>query len=154
MSTHTKLSRRVLILLIIKALIARCEAGTAAFAQPAQLLGQMIENAIQFDDGFTLDIFSPENRTVTVLQNSNPLAVQYISGTTGGQYTALTAYSYQVQTGGQSTPATDLIAQLSLPYDPNALSMFGVDPSNTFVGKLSTDGSSWVVVDSQTAVNM
>jgi hypothetical protein len=114
----------------------------------------MIENAIQFDDGFTLDIFSPENRTVTVNQNNSPLAVQFISGTTGGQYTALTSYSYQVQTGGQAVPATDLIAQLSLPYNPTTLMQFGVDPSNAFIGKLSTDNASWVIVDSQTAVNM
>lgn len=96
-------------------------------------------------------MFSPSNQTVTVVKNNTPLPVQYISGTTGGNYRALTPYSYVVQTGSQ---AVDLIAELDIAYDPVKLLAFNVDPSNAFVVKLATDNSSWVNVPSRTTVDM
>jgi hypothetical protein len=101
--------------------------------------------------GFNLEIYSPSNRTLTVAQNMSPMPVQYISGVSGSNYRALSSYSYQIQTNG---PAVDLIAALEIPYDPVKLLAFGVDPSNAFVGKLSADNQSWVIVESQNAVDM
>jgi hypothetical protein len=98
-----------------------------------------------------MDVYSPSNRSLTVGQNTNPMAVQYVSGSTGGIYRALSPYSYKIQTTG---PAVDLIASLQVPYDPIKLLAFGVDPSNAFVGKLASDNQSWVIVESQTAVDM
>lgn len=98
-----------------------------------------------------MDVYSPSNRSLTVAQNTNPMSVQYISGSTGGNYRALSPYSYIIQTAGA---AVDLIASLQIPYDPIKLLAFGVDPSNSFVGKLSSDNQSWVIVDAQTVVDM
>jgi hypothetical protein len=56
-----------------------------------------------------------------------------------------------IQTSG---PAVDLISSIAIPYDPVKLLAFGVDPANAFIGKLAADNSSWVIVESQTAVDM
>ena len=49
--------------------------------------------------------------------------------------------------------ANDLIAKIELPFDPVGLQMMGVDPSNTYVGQLSADKTSWVVSESQRNVH-
>jgi hypothetical protein len=98
-------------------------------------------------------VYSPSNRSLIVAQNSNPAPVEFLSGVTGagGSYRALSANSYMIQTSG---PAVDLISSIAIPYDPVKLLAFGVDPANAFIGKLAADNSSWVIVESQTAVDM
>jgi hypothetical protein len=80
---------------------------------------------------------------MTVTQNMSPMTGRYVTGdANGGFYRAVSAYSWIVQTSDQ---AQDLIATLNIPYDPNMLEAYQVDPSNTFVARLAPDNQSWVL---------
>lgn len=103
-----------------------------------------------FQDGLALDLFSPQNRTLVVGQNNNPLPGHFVTGTTGGPFVALSNYSYMVK---MNEPANDLIAKIELPYDPGVLNQLGVHEANTFVGTLAADGQSWVVDEARRNVH-
>jgi hypothetical protein len=75
---------------------------------------------------------------------------RYVTGTTGQAFRGLQGYSYIIKT---NVPAPDLIARIEMPWDPVRLTEFGVDPSNTFIGKMAADGKSWEVVDTWRNVN-
>lgn len=81
----------------------------------------------------------------------SPMTGRFATGTAGGMYRGLTAYSYMMKT---NDAATDLIARVEVPWDPMELFSLGVDPSNTYVGKLSADNQSWALNDLRTDVNM
>lgn len=99
-----------------------------------------------FKDGLALDLFSPKARTLTVKQNLAPLPAQFVTGTTGEPFIALSKYSYIIQ---MNETANDLIAKIEIPHDPVMLNSMGVNPANTFVGTLAPDKKSWVI-DEQT----
>jgi hypothetical protein len=98
-----------------------------------------------FQDGLALDLFSPKNRTLIVKQNISPLSGQFVTGTTGAPFVALSNYSYIIQ---MNETANDLIAKIEVPYDPGMLNALGVQEANTYVATLAPDKKSWVVDDS------
>ena len=102
-----------------------------------------------FQDVMALDLFSPKNRTVVVQQNTNPLAGDFVTGSSGGPFKALSNYSYIVT---MNETATDLIAKIEIPW-PDDLGDTGINPDNTFVGRLAEDGKSWVVSERQRNVH-
>jgi hypothetical protein len=79
-----------------------------------------------------------------------PMTGRFVTGTTGGSYRGLTAYSYMLKTNDESN---DVIAKVEIPYDPSRLTQFGVDSSNTFVGRMAVDNRSWVLEDQTLDVN-
>lgn len=97
-----------------------------------------------FQDGLALDLFSPRNRTLIVKQNTTPLGAQFVSGTTGEPFVALSNYSYIIQ---MNETANDLIAKIEIPYEPEKLNAMGVQEANTYVATLA-DKKSWVVSES------
>lgn len=97
-----------------------------------------------FKDGLALDILSPKNRTLVVKQNTSPLAAQFVTGTTGEPFVALSSYSYIIQ---MNETANDLIAEIEIPYEAGQLSKMGVQEANTYVATLAPDKMSWLVDD-------
>ncbi|KUJ24098.1 uncharacterized protein LY89DRAFT_776277 [Mollisia scopiformis] len=114
------------------------------FGDTVQILGAMERTDQDFKDGLALDLFSPTNRTLIVKQNKSPLAAQFITGTTGEPFVALSNYSYIIQ---MNETANDLIAKIEIPYDPVQLNEIGVQEANTYVATLSSDKTSWVIND-------
>ncbi|KAM5379440.1 hypothetical protein ACJZ2D_004138 [Fusarium nematophilum] len=104
-----------------------------------------------FVDGLALDLFSPSNRTLVVKQNSSPLPGNFIVGSSGEPFVALSNYSWVIKL---NETANDLIAKVELPYDPVALQEMGIDQGNTYVGTLAADGKSWIVSESQRNVHV
>jgi hypothetical protein len=98
-----------------------------------------------FQDGLALDLFSPKNRTLVVQQNLNHLPGQFVSGSTGEGFIALSKYSYIVK---MNETANDLIAKIEIPYDPAVVAAMGVQETNTYVGTLAQDKMSWVIDES------
>jgi hypothetical protein len=103
-----------------------------------------------FQDGLALDLFSPKNRTVIVQQNTKPLPAQFVSGTNGEPFLALSNYSYIIKL---NETANDLIAKIEVPYDPVMLKAKGIEEANTYVGTLAADRKSWVVDESKRNVH-
>jgi hypothetical protein len=95
-----------------------------------------------FKDGLALDLFSPKDRTLVVKQNNSPLPAQFITGTTGEPFVALSTYSYIIQ---MNETANDLIAKIEIPYDPVQLKKMGVEEANTYVATLAPNKMSWVI---------
>lgn len=95
-----------------------------------------------FQDGLALDLFSPKNRTLTIQQNMSPLPAHFVSRTTGESWVALKNYSYIVK---MNETAHDLVAEIEVSFNSSTLAALGVQKCNTFVGKLASDGQSWVV---------
>jgi hypothetical protein len=104
-----------------------------------------------FVDGLALDLFSPLNRTLVVTKNTAPLPGSFVTGSSGAPFVALSNYSWVVK---MNESANDIIAKIELPYDPVMLKRVGIDQVNTYVGKLATDGKSWVVAESQRNVHV
>jgi hypothetical protein len=94
---------------------------------------------------------SPTTRTFTITQNNNALSGAFVSAASGEGWRAIQPYSYVIKT---NEPANDLIAKVELPYDPMMLQSMGIDQADTAVGKLSPDGKSWVVAESQRNVHV
>lgn len=108
----------------------------------------MAESTVTYPDGFSLDILSPSNRSLTVIQNLAPLPAQFITGSAGDAavpFIALSPSSYVVST---SEHAGDLIAQIAIPYSPADILAKGVQAANTYVAVLAEDKRSWVISDS------
>jgi hypothetical protein len=97
-----------------------------------------------FADGLALYLFSPKNRTLVVSQNRSPLSAQFVTGTTGSPFIALSNYSYMIR---MNETANDLIAKIEIPYDPIMLNTMGIPEANTYVGTLAPDKKSWAVND-------
>jgi hypothetical protein len=104
-----------------------------------------------FIDGLALDLFSPKNRTAVVQQNLKPLPGNFVTGSTGETFMALSNYSYVIKL---NETANDLIAKVELPYDPVILGAMGLDVSNTYVGQLSADRMSWNIDETRRNVHM
>ncbi|CZR64514.1 uncharacterized protein PAC_14412 [Phialocephala subalpina] len=115
------------------------------FGDTVQILGAMERTDPDFQDGLALDLFSPKNRTLIVKQNTSPLGAQFVTGTTGEPFVALSNYSYIIQ---MNETANDLIAKIEVPYDPGMLNAMGIQEANTYVATLASDKKSWVVDDS------
>lgn len=105
---------------------------------------QMTRTDQDFQDGLALDLFSPRNRTLVVTQNTSPLGAQFVIGTTGEPFVALSNYSYIIR---MNETANDLIAKIEIPYDPVMLETMCVQESNTYVATLADDKMSWVIDD-------
>ena len=82
--------------------------------------------------------------------NQAPMSGSFVTGTTGQTFLGLQSYSYVIKT---NVPAPDLVARVEMPWDPTKLTQLGIDPSNTFIGKLAPDGKAWEVMDSWRNVN-
>jgi hypothetical protein len=103
-----------------------------------------------FKDGLALDRFSPRNRTLIVHKNTSPLPGNFVSGSTGEPFIALSKYSWVIKV---NDTARDLIAKVELPYEPENVQRRGCDVANTYVGILSGDGKSWAVDESRQNVH-
>jgi hypothetical protein len=114
------------------------------FGDTVQVLGAMERTDQDFQDGLALDLFSPKNRTLVVKQNTSPLSAQFVTGTNGSPFVALSNYSYVIT---MNETANDLIAKIEVPYDPVMLNKMGIQEANTYVATLSSDKKSWVVDD-------
>lgn len=102
---------------------------------------------VDFTDGLALDLFSPKNRTVRVTQNPSPLPGNFVVGSTGEPFIALSSYSYIVKTNDS---AKDLVgAKIEIPLDSQQLEQNGIDRANTYVGTLRADGKAWVIDENQ-----
>ncbi|KAH7371912.1 hypothetical protein BKA64DRAFT_269344 [Cadophora sp. MPI-SDFR-AT-0126] len=115
------------------------------FGDAIQILGAMERTDQDFQDGLALDLFSPKNRTLIVKQNTSPLGAQFVTGTTGEPFVALSNYSYIIQ---MNETANDLIAKIEIPYEPEKLNAMGIQEANTYVATLASDKKSWVVAES------
>lgn len=104
-----------------------------------------------YADGLAIDLFSPSNRSFMVTQNLRPLPGKFVSGSTGETFMALSNYSYIIKTSDQ---AQDLIAKVELPYDPVTLAGIGIEPANTYVGRLNAGKTSWVIDESTRNVHV
>jgi len=104
-----------------------------------------------FVDGLALDLFSPRNRTLVVQKNASPLPSNFVSGSSGEPFVALSSYSWVIK---MNETANDLIAKVELPYDPVVLQQMNINIHNTYVGTLAADGKSWVVSESQRNVHV
>ncbi|KAF2475301.1 uncharacterized protein BDR25DRAFT_382231 [Lindgomyces ingoldianus] len=127
------------------------DSDLANFGQTVNVLGSMERTDQDFVDGLALDLFSPSSRTLFVQQNTSPLPGNFVSGSTGEQFIALSNYSYVIKL---NETANDLIAKVELPYDPVMLQQMGIDQGNTYVGTLASDKKSWVVSESQRNVHV
>ncbi|KAF1999521.1 hypothetical protein P154DRAFT_576973 [Amniculicola lignicola CBS 123094] len=125
--------------------------SVADFNQTVRIAGQMQKTTQPFKDGLTLDINSPTPRTLTVTKNNVPLDAQFVTGSSGAPFMALSPYSYILKTNDS---ASNLIAAVSLPYNTSTIKQAGVDPANTYVGKLASDGLSWVVTEMDRSINV
>ena len=101
-----------------------------AFGDTVQILGAMERTDQDFKDGLALDIFSPKNCILVVIQNTSPLPTQFVTGNSGSSFVALSKYSYIITVNGT---ANDLIAKIEVPYDPTALQSIRVQEANTYV---------------------
>ncbi|KIV99577.1 uncharacterized protein PV09_08754 [Verruconis gallopava] len=124
---------------------------TAQFGTVQQILGNMDRTDIDFADGLAIDVLSPKNRTFVVTQNKNPLGAQFVTNSTGENFTALLPYSYVIKL---NETAQDLIGKVELPYDPAQLAATGFNPANTYVGRLAPDGKSWDIMENQRNVHV
>lgn len=100
-----------------------------------------------FEDGFAVDLFSPKPRTFIVNTKQPPSApATSVQGTTGGPWLAVLPYSWIITL---NETANDLVgAKVEAPFDPAKLRAMGLTDDNTYVGRLSADGKSWIVDDS------
>lgn len=112
---------------------------------------QMERTDQDFRDGLALDLFSPRNRTLVVRKNTSPLGGNFVTGSTGEPFAALSDYSWIIKV---NETARDLIAKVELPYDPKDIQRRGFDVANTFVGVLAKDGRSWTVDESRRNVHV
>jgi len=109
----------------------------------------MIRNDISFVDGLEVNAYSPTNMTLTVQQNQSPLSGAFVTGSGGTGFRLARGYSYQFKT---NVPASNLIAQIAIPYDPSVLQNRSLVADNTFVGQLATDSKAWQVVNADRTV--
>ncbi|KAF2994156.1 hypothetical protein E8E13_000377 [Curvularia kusanoi] len=132
-------------------IIMRRDDALADFGQTVPILGRMERTDQDFKDGLALDLFSPRNRTLVVQKNTSPLPGNFVTGSTGEPFVALSDYSWIVKVNDS---ARDLIAKIELPYDPEKMQRKGCSVANTYVGTLSGDGKSWLIDESKRNVHM
>jgi hypothetical protein len=88
------------------------------------------------------NVYSPVDREVTVSMNNSPLNGTFVTGTTGSGYRIVRGYSYVFTT---NPPGNDMIAKITIPYDPARLQNISIDQADTFIGKLADDKKAWMV---------
>lgn len=116
------------------------------------LTSQMQRTDQDYTDGFALDMYSPVERSVMVTQKYSSLPGNFVTGSTGEGFIALSEYSYLVKV---NETANDLIAaKVEVPFNSTKVKEMGIDISNLFAGKMSHDKKSWVVVESQRNVHV
>lgn len=74
--------------------------------------------------------------------NKSPLNGTFVTGVTGTGYRTVRAYSYVFK---MDPPGNDMIAKITIPYDPTRLQNVSIAQADTYVGKLSDDKKEWVV---------
>jgi hypothetical protein len=98
-----------------------------------------------FVDGLAIDLFSPSPRSLVITQKSPSAPASAVQGSTGEPWIAILNYSWVFKL---NETARDLVgAKIEAPYDPVQLRQLGVTDDNTYVGRLSSDGKSWLVDD-------
>lgn len=118
----------------------------------------MTNNDIDFVDGLKIvsetlwkiahsanrmqNVYSPVDREVTVTMNKSPLNGTFVTGTTGSGYRTVRGYSYVFKT---NPPGNDMIAKITIPYDPTRLQNVSIEQADTFIGKLADDKKTWMV---------
>jgi hypothetical protein len=108
-------------------------------------------NTFTFPDRSKVEVFSQTQQQLIVNQNTPPISGNQVTGSTGQPFVALMPQSLSINTNG----ATDLVGgQVELAMDPQMLQQNAVNPDNTFVGKLSPDRQSWMVMETVRSVNM
>lgn len=107
-------------------------------------------NSFTFPDRSKIEVFSQKQQQLIVNQNTPPIAGNQVTGSTGQPFVALMSQSMSINTNG----ATDLVGgQIELQMDPQMLAANAVNMDNTFVGMLSPDRQSWMVMESIRSVN-
>lgn len=84
-------------------------------------------------------------------QNTSPLPGNFVQRSTGEGFVSLSKYSWIIKF---NESAHDLMAKIELPFDPKALAEQGIQPANTYVGKLAEDKKTWVVTEAKRNVHM
>lgn len=87
--------------------------------------------------------------TLTVTQNEQPLSGSFVTGAAATGFRLARGYSYKFKT---NAPATNVIAQMAIPYDPSVLQNRSLVADNTFVGQLASDSKAWMVSDAARTV--
>jgi hypothetical protein len=129
-----------------------------------------------FTDGFAIDLFSAQPRTLSVTQNPNPSAPgEFVTAKDpsdmslgSGFWTAVNNISWVMKFSDSgvngmflkiswffhcSGAAIDLVAKLEAPYDPATLSASGLSDDNTFLAKFDATRTGWVVDTSRSNVH-
>ncbi|KAF2661642.1 hypothetical protein K491DRAFT_647531 [Lophiostoma macrostomum CBS 122681] len=141
----------VLLLLLSSNVIAQAPVANSNFNQVLNLNGDMNLNSFTFPDRSKVEAFSQAQQQLIVNQNTPPISGQQVTGSTGQPFVALMPQSLSVNTNG----ATNLVGgQVELVMDPQMLQQNAVNPDNTFVGKLSPDRQSWMVMETVRSVNI
>lgn len=108
-------------------------------------------NSFVFPDRSKVETFSQSQRQLIVNQNTPPVPANQVTGSTGQPFVALMQQSLSINTNG----ANDLVGgQIELAMDPQMLQQNAVNPDNTFVGQLSPDRQTWMIMEPMRSVNM
>jgi hypothetical protein len=101
---------------------------------------------VDFPDGMAIDLFSPGAHSFIATTKTPPSApATSVQGSTGEPWIAINNYSWVITV---NETVFDLVgAKFEALYDPVHLASLGVTDDNTYVGKLSADGKSWIVDD-------
>jgi len=115
------------------------------------MASQMQINSVTFPDNTKIETFSQTQKQMIVNQNTAPLPGNQVTGSTGQPFIALAQNSITVQTND----ASDLVGgQVELAMNTQMMQQNGINPDNTFVGKLSNDRRTWMVMETIRSVNM
>jgi hypothetical protein len=107
-------------------------------------------NSVTFPDGSRIETYSQTQRQLLVNQNQAPLPGNQVTGSTGNPFVQLSQNSVIIQTNG----ATDLVGgQIELPFNTHIQQQNNISPDNTFVAKLASDRSSWIIQGTIKSIN-
>ncbi|KAF2737996.1 hypothetical protein EJ04DRAFT_550255 [Polyplosphaeria fusca] len=121
------------------------------FNQVLNLNGDMDLNSFVFPDRSKIETFSQSQQQLIVNQQTPAVPANQVTGSTGQPFVALMQQSMSVNTNG----ATDLVGgQIELIMDQQMLQQNAVNPDNTYVGQLSPDRQSWMIIEPMRSVNI
>ncbi|KAF2266210.1 hypothetical protein CC78DRAFT_615284 [Lojkania enalia] len=123
----------------------------AQFNQVLNINGDMDLNSFEFPDRSKVETFSQTQGQLIVNQNTPPVPPNQVTGSTGQPFVALMPQSMSINTNG----ADDLVGgQIELAMDPQMLEQNAVNPDNTYVGQLSPDRQTWMIMEPLRSVNI
>lgn len=112
------------------------------FVDGLKIVSQTVLKDTASSANLAQNVYSPIDREVTVTMNNSPLNGTFVTGTTGSGYRTVRGYSYVFKT---DPPGNDMIAKITIPYDPTRLQNVSIDQADTFIGKLADDKKAWTV---------